>query len=84
MQLSALIHCFVRSIFFYISHSFSNLNQQHRGLTLISASLDSVVAKPCVKMTSRSPRTTLSKFEPDESWLHYLGICLCHQGRKIH
>ena len=46
--------------------------------------LDSVVANPCVKMMSHAPWTTLSQFEPDESWHFSLGICPCHQGRKLH
>ena len=28
------------------------------------------------------PNTTVSQFEPDESWHRHLGICPCHRGRK--
>ena len=47
-----------------------------------SMGLDSVVANPCVKMMSHAPWTTLSQFEPNESWHCHLGICPCHQGKK--
>lgn len=43
--------------------------------------LDSMEVDPCVKMKSRSPWTTLSQLEYDESWRCHLGICPYHQGR---
>lgn len=44
--------------------------------------LESVVDNPRVKMMSNASWTTVSQFEPEESWHWHLGTCLCHQGTK--
>lgn len=41
-----------------------------------------MLVKPCVKIMSHASWTTLSEFEPNESWHCYLGIWLDHQGGK--